>query len=299
MIARSSCLFAPFGHDSAACFSCACPPKLLFTSYVFQPPLVSASILVSQTDVPLPNTLSHWGCFSESLLAGWDEVQAEEADTLVCLFALPGQRSGLPLGQCGCVCSTGEPNPNLSSHNLRFSTPLSRHRVAGWSPAMVLFFVSLLCLEWVPCPISAKHPDVSFPSTNRGISFLPASPHRICWGGSESQEVMEHLWEEQGVSQMWEKSNFQWVWGGWQCGLAEKSCEDFHSLMCSTSTSADTDSDSLPPRDEAKLPLLLCWRHQIELFCALPQKADLAVPALLGSPVPGPPTVLLLHLMAS
>lgn len=70
----------------------------------------------------------------------------------------------------------------------------------------------------------------SFPSANRGISFLPASTRRSCPGGSGCQDVMEHLWEEQGGKQMWEKSDFQCIWEGWLCGLVEKSCEDLKIL---------------------------------------------------------------------
>lgn len=138
---------------------------------------------------------------------------------------------------------------------------------------------------------------VSFPNTNRAISFRPASTRRSCPRGSGSQEVVEHLWKEQGGKQMQEKSNFQCIWEEWLCGLAEKSCKDLRSFTCRMGTSAYT--VSLLPCDGAKLPLLLCWSCQIQLFCALTQEASLAVPALLGSPVPGPPTVLVLHLVAS
>lgn len=54
MIARSSCLFAPFEDDHAACSSSASPPKLLFASSVLQFSLISTPILEFQTDFPFP-----------------------------------------------------------------------------------------------------------------------------------------------------------------------------------------------------------------------------------------------------
>lgn len=113
---------------------------------------------------------------------------------------------------------------------------------------------------------------VSFPNTKRGISSLPACTHECCLGVSGSQEFMEHLWKEQGGKQMWEKSNFQWVWEGWVCALAGKSCEDLHSLTCSRGTSAYTDPVSILPCDGVKLPLLLHWRHHLSYFVLFPRK---------------------------
>lgn len=105
-------------------------------------------------------------------------------------FALSGQGGGLPPKKCGRVCSTGEPSPDVCSHNLKFSTPLSRHRMAGhtWSPVMVLLFVSLLSVAWVLCPISAQ----LFPlPIQRGVS-APSQP-----------ALMNAAWEFQGVRNSW------------------------------------------------------------------------------------------------
>lgn len=107
-------------------------------------------------------------------------------------FALPGQGGRLPPEQCGCVCSTGEPSPDVYSHNLKFSTPLSRHRMAGhtWSPVMVLVFVSLLNVPWVPCPIPAQHLLFPFP-VQTGVS------------ASSQPALTEAAQEVQGVRKSW------------------------------------------------------------------------------------------------
>lgn len=107
-------------------------------------------------------------------------MQAEEADALSCLFCPPS------------VCSTGEPSPDVCSHDLKCSTPLSMHRMAGHTrnPAIGLFFVSLLPVAWVPCPMPAQH-------------FLGPFPAQTGVSASSQPALTEAVREVQGVRRSW------------------------------------------------------------------------------------------------
>lgn len=115
-------------------------------------------------------------------------------------FALPARRGDLPPEQCGCVCSTGEPSPDVCSHNLKFCTPLSRHRMAGHtrSPATVRVFVSLLPVACVPCSLTAQHFLFPFPiQTRPWASAQPA----LAEATREAPEV-KRFWNTCGRSKV-------------------------------------------------------------------------------------------------
>lgn len=136
---------------------------------------------------------SLWGCFLESLSAGWDEMQAGGGRHL----GLPFLSSQVGEGECHpssvFVCIA------LGNLALMFapiiSSSLPHWRGKRWQDTLM----AAQWLSWLFCfstprsmgAMSHTSPvlSVSFPNTNRGISFLPASIHDSCQGGSGSQEV--------------------------------------------------------------------------------------------------------------
>lgn len=96
-------------------FCSVCTPKLLLISSVCQSTLVSTLNLDFQRTSHFLTTLTLRVCFFQSILAGPDEIQAEQADTsgskLPSLSVQAGVRNSC-LKQYECVCGTG-----YCSHN--------------------------------------------------------------------------------------------------------------------------------------------------------------------------------------